>query len=161
MCSGQSALLQAVLPVTNKTECRFNDTNQIIHTIHFVHHISHIKWPATELKVLLSRTGKYLSELQYSLTIFVSVHLLSKINMFNLEGSHNAMLHSLSLEVSIMSHSRCYMPYHCCDNLKTHNIITLFLVAYYNMCIFKGILQSTNYLQGIYFDLLFFQNNLF
>jgi len=51
MCSDYSAFLQAVLPVTNKTEHRLNDANQNIHNAHFLRHSSHKKWPATGLKV--------------------------------------------------------------------------------------------------------------
>ena len=116
-----------------------NDANQNIHNAHFVHHISHIKWPATGLKALLSWIGLYFSEVRYSLTIFVSIHLLSKVIMFDLKGSHIAMLHSFEFPSSQIPDSS-YMIYHCCDNLKTHNIITLFLLACYDMCIFKGIL---------------------
>ena len=59
--------------------------------------------------------------------------------MFDLKGSHIAMLHSFVFPPSQIPDSS-YMIYHCCDNLKTHSIITLFLLACYDMCIFKGIL---------------------
>jgi len=99
-----------------------------------MHHISHIKWPATGLKALLPWIGMYLSGVWYSLTIFVSIHLLDKVIIFDLKGSHNAILNSFEFASSqIPDTSYTIYHYHCCDNLKTRNIISLFLLACYDV----------------------------
>jgi hypothetical protein len=79
---------------------------------------------------LLSWIGMYLSGVWYSLTIFVSIHLLGKVIMFDPKGSHNAILHSFEFASSqIPDSSYTIYHYHCCDKLKTHNNIALFLLA--------------------------------